>query len=41
MFSGTELWRRVYELGNQVSGSWRLKQRSVKQTEKPSFPKCV
>jgi hypothetical protein len=41
VYSGSEPWRRVYEFGNQVSGSWRVKRRSVKRPEKPRFPKCV
>jgi len=41
IYPGAELWRRVYELGNQVGELWRLKHRSVKRTEKPSFPRCA
>ena len=41
IYPGAELWRRVYELGNQVGKLWRLKHRSVKRTEKPSFPRCA
>ena len=36
-----ELWRRMYELGNQVGESWRLAYELEKQAGKSDAPECA
>ena len=36
-----ELWRRMYELGNQVGESWRLAYELEKQAGKSDVPECA
>jgi hypothetical protein len=37
----SELWGLMYELGNRVGASWRLRYELEKQAEKPGIPSCV
>lgn len=37
----SELWGLMYELGNRVGESWRLRYALEKQTEKPDTPNCA
>ena len=36
-----ELWGLMYELGNRMGKSWRLRFELEKQTKKPDVPKCA
>src|SRR5918997_2389126 len=37
----SELWGMMYELGNRVSESWRLRFELERQSKEPAVPKCV
>ena len=37
----SEFWGLMYELGNRVGESWRLRYALEKQTEKPDTPNCA
>ena len=37
----SELWGLMYELGNRVGESWRLRYALEKQTEKPDTQNCA